>query len=67
VKEKKKKDTYHEVEEQGTQDGIVMLININIISCLCVILIIMAKNEEEMIKAWVYVVTPLTLHTLDYS
>jgi len=45
-----------------------MLININIISCPCVILI-MAKKEkkEEMMMAWVYVVTPLTLHTLDYS
>lgn len=51
----KKKDTLNEVEE-GMQDGIVML-NFNIISCLCVILI-MAKKEEKMKACWVYVVVP---------
>jgi len=47
VNKKKKKDTYYEVEQQGTQDGIVMLININIISCPCVSLIMAKKKKEE--------------------
>jgi hypothetical protein len=47
--------------EQGMQDGIVML-NFNIISCLCVILI-MAKKKGEM-KAWVYVVAPHCIHSI---
>jgi len=56
-----KKDTYYQVE-QGMQDGIVMLI-FNIISCLCVILNMAKKKEEEM-KAWVYVVTPHRIHSI---
>ena len=56
-----KKDTYYQVE-QGMQDGIVMLI-FNIISCLCVILIMAKKKGEEM-KAWVYVVTPHCIRSI---
>jgi len=48
--------------EQGMQDGIVML-NFNIISCLCVILIMAKKKGEEM-KAWVYVVTPHCIRSI---
>ena len=43
------------------QDGIVML-NFNIISCLCVILI-MAKKKGEM-EAWVYVVAPHCIRSI---
>ena len=56
-----KKNTYYQVE-QGMQDGIVMLI-FNIISCLCVILNMAKKKEEEM-KAWVYVVTPHCIRSI---
>jgi hypothetical protein len=47
--------------EQGMQDGIVML-NFNIISCPCVILI-MAKKKGER-KAWVYVVDPHCIRSI---
>lgn len=42
------------------QDGIVML-NFNIISCPCVILIMAKKGER---KAWVYVVDPHCIRSI---
>jgi hypothetical protein len=46
---------------EQVQDGIVML-NFNIISCLCVILIT-AKKKGEM-KAWVNVVAPHRIRSI---
>ena len=52
--------------EQGMQDGIVML-NFNIISCLCVILIMAKKKGEEMKDEGLGICGDSSLHTLDYS
>jgi len=59
----KKKDTLNEVEE-GMQDGIVML-NFNIISCLCVILIKAKKEGED--EGLLGICGGPSLHTLEYS